>query len=213
MPNQNLKSHNSQQYDLVKDLFMPSLLQISLYFLTSIVLLTVLNAIRFWEYLNKDLAGRNQALELFGSGADGGSLLGSGSYGRIGQMVIWGLVGVFIYIVVWFLKNIIVNLRNDIVADEYVHPHSYKRSKYWQSVLSRKALFVLISLVLIVYIYLLFQLLPVILDYFYRMVVDFNTQNALYGLAAVASTTLLLHIFISLCRLTISAWRFIYTDL
>ncbi len=213
MSKQQIKSHNSNQFYLVKDLFLPNPFHMLLYLLTSVVVLVALNASKFWDYLTRDYNGQAHSLELFGSGEDGSGILGSSTSGRLGQMLVWGLVGVVIYIVIWFLKNIVTNLHNDVIADEYVHPHSYNRTKYWKSVVSRKALFVVIASVLVGYIYLVIQLLPVLISYFYQMVINFNYQNGLYGLASVASTTLLMHILVSLCRLTISAWRFIYADL
>lgn len=213
MTNQKIKSHNSEQFNLVKDLFLPSPLHLVLYLLTGTVILAAINTTRFWNYLSHNPVGRTRSLELFGSGNGSDGILGGSTSGRVSQMLVWGLVGITIYVVIWFLKNIIINLRNDVVADEYVHPHSYDRTKYWKSVIARKVLFIFIVGVFTGYLYLLTQLTPILQGYFFQMVTQINGTTLSYGMASVASAALLLHVSISLFRLTISAWRFIYADL
>lgn len=208
----NIKSHNSSSNKFAWQFFVPSITEIILYALTSLVILTASNIGAIWDYLSGSPSGRQYAEELFGQGANEG-LLGSSFQGRVSQILVWGLMGVLIYTVVWFLKDIITNLRNDVVADEYVHPRSYDRKGYWKSIALRKTFFVSILAVLAGYIYLCAKLFPIFSSTYLYAITNFSASSLVNAVAVVAGMAILLHIFVALSRLAINSWQFIHADL
>lgn len=207
-----IKSHNSSSNKFAWQFFVPSITEIILYALTSLVLLTVVNVSAIWDYLSGNPSGRQYAEELFGQGS-GDGILGTSLQGRISQIVVWGLMGILIYTVVWFVKNILTNLRNDVIADEYIHPRSYSRKNYWKSIAIRKVFFVGILAVLAGYIYLCVKLFPIFSSYYLNAITNFSASSLINALAVIAGMAILLHILVALSRLAINSWQFIHADL
>lgn len=210
-----IKSHNTENITLERQLFLPSLIEMLLYILTSVILLLASNVKAIWDYLSFDPAGQHKAAALInGSGNEtSAGILGSSLQGRLGQMIIWGVVGVAIYVVIWFLRNTIINLRNDLVADEFVHPRSYNRSRYWQSIIARKAFFGFMSIVFIGFIYLLFKLFPVLSSMFFFGTHQLDQSHITQLVGSLLALAVLLHVLVVLARMTINSWRYIYSDL
>lgn len=208
-----ITSHNSRPDGLARQLFLPDLAQISLYILSSILILALGNINAFWDYLNHDPIGQQKAANIFiGEGGNGG-FLNNITQNRLSQVIFWILVGSVIYAVIWFLKNIVTNLHNDVIADEFVHPKAYNRAKYWESVISRKLLFTFICVVLIGFLYAAIKLLPSLSGIFFSAIYNFKFSNLGDIAEAVLILAFLLHILVVLTRLTANSWRFIHADL
>ncbi len=207
-----IQSHNSNSKSFARQLLVPSPVQLMLYTLTGIAILVIANTEAIWSYLSDNPAGIEYSTKLFGSGYEEG-LLGSSIQGRLSQIVIWSLAGILIYTVIWFLRSIFINLRNDIVADAYVHPHSYNRAGYWKSIAFRKVFFIGIIAILIGFLYLFLQLFPVFSSAFFNMVIDFSANSFLKAIAAILSLTILSHVFLVIIHLAINSWKFIHADL
>lgn len=209
-----IQSHNSQYLSSLKELLFPSPVQAFLYLLTSSLALSVFNARAFWSYLSSDPVGKKTAASLFINGSQaGGSIWTKISQGRISLIIFWVIVGAIIYTVVWFLKNIFINIQNDIIADAFVHPKSYNRARYWESVLIRKVYFGGATVVLLGYIYAAVKLLPLFSSMFFAAIYNFGPVNLVSLISVVVVLSLLLHLFVVLIHMTISSWRFIFTDL
>ena len=138
MENQQL-SYNSRVKPSLRRFLVPGAADIALYLFMSLVVLLLVNARAIFNYFSSNnLTGQSIGDIIDRKAKNFQSIWAQISQGRILQIIFWALVGIFIYITVWFIRNILLNIRNDIVADEYVHPLSYKRSKYWHTVIGRK---------------------------------------------------------------------------
>jgi hypothetical protein len=211
-----IQSHNSESASLVRQLFVPNPVKILLYLLTGFITLAVSNIVNFWTYFYATPDGQKQVIDIFGGGPglqDQGGFFSTTLQGRLGQIVVWGLIGIGIYIAIWFIKNIITNLRNDVVADEYVHPHSYSRTSYWRSIAVRKGMFILIGGVLLGYMFLCYQLLPILSNIFFTAITNIDTGSGLNTLTTTVAVALMLHVLVVLIQLAIHSWRFISSDL
>lgn len=213
---QNINSNSSRVFfsSRFKAVFLPSRLDFSLYIVVSLLLLTLVNVKRIWHYFNRYFPGND------GSGlsiSDKIPLLHSLSkayQGRVLQVVFWIIVGIAIYILFWFIRNITNNIRNDVVAGSYVRPKDYNVSNYWKPILVRKTLFGLSVVFLAAYIYAGIKMIMELGSLCYDYVTRFEAiHSTLYIIAAIIASTILVHIFIILCKVSARSWQFIYTDL
>jgi hypothetical protein len=213
---QTIRSHSSGNSSFLKQFIIPSPIQVLLYLLSAFVILAAINSLAIWHYLNDDPAGQQRAVSIFvdSSGSQSGSgLLSSIGQGRLLQIFLWTLIGVVIYSVIWFIKNLLNSVRNDIVADEYVHPKSYNRVGYWKSILLRKAFFILCVSVLLGFIYAMVQILPLLSTIFYQSIQNFRLADIPGVLLCSLALAILMYILIVIIRITSNSWRFIYADL
>src|SRR3989304_6589736 len=141
---QALQSHNSSPWPIVKQLLVPSLPKVLLEVLAAVLLLALLNGRGIWNSVNSgslvashrdvgDIISEN-ALSVY-------NFIDSFASGRLLQAAFWIFVGCTAYILIWLVGNILYNIRNDVVAGDYVHPRTYNRLVYWESILARKFLF------------------------------------------------------------------------
>lgn len=65
---------------------------------------------------------------------------------------LWFLIGSVVYMLVWALVTILVDMSRDIrVAKSFVHPNSFHQSEYWFSVAGRTTIRVAGAIALIIY--------------------------------------------------------------
>jgi hypothetical protein len=181
----------------------------------SLLLLLMLNSQVIWHYFSgQDLAGQSLG-EVIGQNVKGlQSLLSRISEGRVLQTLFWALVGIFMYISVWFIRNVVLNVRNDIVVDEYVHPRNYSRTSYWQSVISRKIFLAFSVIVLIGYLYSCIRLLPLLAKLCQSAVESFSwSPSVVELLGSWLVGAFLVYVLLLLGRVTAIFWRLIYLDL
>ena len=206
-----IKSEKTKTEGFVRDYLVPSPLQAVVYLLVGVLLLTLIKARTIWETVGGSiLIERTPNVETPASA----NIWGQISSSPLPQILFWGLVGMVMYAVVWFGWNVITNLRNDMAADEFVHPKGYNRSKYWKTVLARKAFFAASLILLAVYILALVKFIPVIADAAYADMDSFSLPTSVIGLLLyllVIGT--LIHFFVLLVRVVASSWRSIYKDL
>jgi len=196
------------------DLLIPSPAHVFLYLLTSLILLFLLNIRAYWNYLNNDPIGQKTAQNLLVTTNNSDSSLWSSFIsGRIGQIIFWVVVGAAIYTVIWFIKNILTNLRNDVVADEFVHPRFYNRAKYWGSVLGRKIIFMSVFFILAAYSYVLVRFTFVLSKLFFSVIYNFKFEDILPTIGPVVLMAFLIHVLVILARLAANSWHFISLDL
>lgn len=208
-------SYNSRVKPSLRRFVLPGPADIALYLFMSLVALLLLNANPIWHYFSShNLAGQSLG-QVIGQNAHGvQSFLAHVSQGRVLQVIFWALVGIFIYILVWFVRNILLNVRNDIVADEYIHPKGYSRSSYWHSVIGRKVFFGISLIVLIGYLYSLARLLPLLAKVCQDAVNNFSWSPSLVKLfGSWLAVAFLLYLLILLGRVSAIVWRLIYQDL
>lgn len=216
--NKNIKSHNSTSIvgATSKSFLIPGVPQFFLYILISALLFIVLNIKHIWDYLNNTVLGPQGGLDKFISEKAPGihDFLNTLSQSIILQVLFWLCVGCIIYIFIWFVSNVAVNIINDVVADKYVHPKTYNRSSYWSSVLARKVFFWISIVILIFFIGVAMKFLVVLSKICYEETLDFQAGSSLLTfLQCLLSAALLIHIFILLMHTVTNSWRLIYKDL
>ena len=204
-----IKSYSSSSAGLVRQFIVPSALQVVLYILIAGALLIVFNARDIWDSLGAGI--------IFNDTPDGQTKSGFVDFissGRLPQIIFWGVIGMVMYAVVWFGWNVLTNLRNDMAADDFVHPKTYSRTKYWSSVWGHKIFFAVSMIVLAAYIYIFFKLLTLLAGLSYDAVDNFDTFGSPLelGIYLIVIATLV-HIFALLLRVTANSWRSIYKDL
>jgi|GEM_PF-2135539 len=213
----NIQSNSSAKLGTTsKQFLLPSGTQLLLYALISILLLIGLNIGRAWEYLNKTVLKPQGGLDsIIATNAPGlHKILNSFSQSVILQVIFWIFVGCVVYVIIWFIKNIAINLLNDITADQYVHPHNYKRFKFWGSILGRRVFFWVSAVILVFYLIAGTRVLVYMANLCYRFVTNFHpAQSTLQLIEVVAATTGLIYLLVLLIHVATSSWRLMYKDL
>ena len=211
------RSHSSRTSGDIKQLLIPPTSQLLLNLVLAALILLALNARAVWHYFTRGI-NENSRVEL-------GDLIqakapalydfvDSVTHGRLVQILFWLFVGCIVYLIIWSIGNFFTNIRNDIVADEYVHPSSYDRTDYWSSVLARKVVLACTIFVLVAYTYAGAKLIILLADLCYRSVLEFSWLDTTITFAGcLIATTLVLQIFAFLWRFVINSWGIVYRDL
>ncbi|PJE65628.1 hypothetical protein COU91_00625 [Candidatus Saccharibacteria bacterium CG10_big_fil_rev_8_21_14_0_10_47_8] len=209
-----LKSH-SNPVEAFKSFFVPDLTGAVLYFFGSLVLLGLFNSKALWHWLTGSfvMSGSGSALPAtYTSAIDSFWVFISQS--RLLQILFWVFVGIVAYTFVWFIWNVINNLRNDVVAGDYVHPRSYTRISYWRSVLESKVIFTVSVIALLIYFVLFFKLFSVIANLSLSAIENFRLINSLVLLvSSMLAGTFLLYFLVILVRVAKNSWQSIYKGL
>jgi hypothetical protein len=210
------ESHNSNIGATSKQFILPSLPQLLLYALIATMVLFVLNARKAWDYLNNTiLASQGGATSLIAHNSPAfQKVFDSLSKSIILQVVFWVLIGCLVYIVIWFVRNIAINLLNDFVADNYVHPKSYSRSNYWSSILARKFFFWISTVILFLFTVSGIRLLAYLSSEAYHNIVHFHINSSLPKLIVIElAATGFIYSLILLSHIALNSWRLISRDL
>lgn len=209
----NNRSHNSQLTITAREFLLPSWPKILLYLLVGSLLILLWNARQLWDQFNNNIEP--------GSSADVGHLISKHTTwvdtlagGRVAQIIFWAFIGCCLYICVWFATSIITNIRNDVVADEYIHPTGYSRAGYWHSIVARKIFLGMVVAVLIGFTILGLRLISVLAKLFYSAVKVFSfPAGAAEVIGSILGASLLVYCFILLAHIAVNAWRTVYSDL
>jgi len=209
-----IQSQSSSLNQRVYDFFVPSRTELGAYLLISIVLLLAYNAKTLVNILNDKFLAVSGA----SAGYDFGSLMDrfSGFFntvtsGRLTQMLFWAFVGSTIYVIAWFAKNILVSLRNDLVADHFAHPSSYSRLTYWESAIAKKIFLGAIAIVFFTFVSVcLILVLPALAHLAFATLYDFQMPQTAIELAfAVVGTGSLIYLFVLLVKTASHTWKVI----
>lgn len=215
--NNKVLSYSSRASEGLKSLLIPTGPQILLNLVLATLILLALNSRAILHYFTRGINEKSQ-VEL-------GDLIEtrlpavydmfeSFTQGRVVQFIFWLFIGCITYIFIWLVGNFITNIRNDIVADEYIHPTSYNRAGYWGSVVARKLLFVCTLFILSAYTYAGGKLIVLLAGLCYQSALEFQwlkTGSILLG--SLLITALVLQVFSYLYRVVVNAWKVIYKDL
>lgn len=211
-----IQSDNRGINAVLRQFLVPSWAQVFLYVLVSLLLFGLFNVQSIWRDYNNALLLNPELLS--GAVTDKGNGLSeiwnTLLHSSLLQVVFWMTVGALTYLFIWFVRSVSTNLRNDIIADEYIHPASYNRKGYWESVIAHKILFGATVVVLFGYLYANLKLQPLLAQVGYSAIKDFEVIPSLIDLIGVIlGTVILLHLLTLLFRVTANSWRFIYKDL
>lgn len=214
---ENIRSYNSRPFAALKQVLVPTGPQLLLDFIIAILILLLLNGRAIWHYFTRGISDESQvelgdlineklpALHQF---------LENLSHGRFVQIVFWLFVGCVVYMLIWLIGNFITNIRNDIVADEYLHPKFYNRAGYWGSVVARKGLFACIVVIYLAYIYAAVKLLALLAGLCYQSFLDFQWAQTMATLGgAIIASAITIQILFFLSGLVVNTWRVVYRDL
>jgi hypothetical protein len=214
---ENIESTNSKFLGATnKSFLLPSMSQLLLYALIGMLLLIALNVGRAWDYLNKTILKPRGGLDsIISTNAPAlHKILNSLSQSIILQVIFWIFVGCVVYVIIWFVKNIAINMLNDITADQYIHPRAYRRTRFWGSILGRRIFFWVSAVILVLYLITSTRLLVYMANLCYRFVVDFQpAQSTLQLIEVVAATTGLIYLLVLIVHVAINSWRLMYKDL
>lgn len=215
MANRSLQSYNSRVKNSLRLFLQPGGADIALYLFLAMMLLLGLNAKNIWDYFSsQNLVSQNLGQLISQNEPWIPTFLKKLSEGRLLQGVFWAVLGTFIYILVWSLRNLTVNIRNDIVADEYIHPAEYKRFLYWRSIIARKVTFVVATVVWVAFIISSVQLISSLANLCRQAVSNSNWMSSVMQLLGCwIVVSILIYLFMLLSRIVMIGWRLIYTDL
>lgn len=115
----------------------------------------------------------------------------------------WFVVGAIVYILLWFIANVIIDAYNNVVISAaFVHPKSFHQSEYWAAIAARNTLRVVSGLALISYAYFWVRGLLPAFNYAYKLSLTQLSAGSIINGAATALTIIFtLHICTILFRI------------
>lgn len=139
-----------------KNFFVPTFAGGILFFILGAALLLIYNLNQIINWVGTNYLDSKETLHLhigvlsssFGKSFD------SAFGGRLGQIIVWSLVGALCYILIWFLKNVLNSFENDVIVDHYLHPKNYSRAGYWGSAFAGIIFFGVVLILTVSYTYL-----------------------------------------------------------
>lgn len=191
--------------------FLPSLAEISLYFLLAIILLTVFNLGKIFQKLSNTYAGSPEKLQTnFSALAQAFNHSFSAALGgRLGQIILWSFIGAVAYIGLWLGKNLLNSFENDIISDHYLHPSNYNRAGYWSSSIAVKIFLLALLLVSAGYIYIVASaVLPSVSSLAASALFNYESRTSLFYLVfAVCGTAIIIYLAAVLSKLLVHLWK------
>lgn len=81
------------------------------------------------------------------------SIFSTGSgWARFFLFGFWFIIGTLAYFLIWFVTNIVIDIRNDIaISVAFIHPRSFHQSNYWTAVAIRSTLRTLAGIAFVFY--------------------------------------------------------------
>ncbi len=212
-----LQSHNTALDRSARKWLVPSFGQMAVYIVSAFLLLVVMNLAALWTYFNGTVGVSSETAsaviqEPFQRFSD----FTTGLFeGRLAPMLFWGFLGVLTYMIIWFIQNAANNVHNDIAAEQYMHPWTFKSKKYWWSIAADKIFFVCVLLIFVLFVYLCASLfLPVLSKLFYSAIYNWHFSGSVPRLlGSVLFMSFVLYIFVLLAVLVRNSWRWVNSNL
>jgi hypothetical protein len=146
-------SQNERSRNTLKDFFVPSFAAGFLYVLLGIILLLLYTFSQIIGWFGNDYLDSadklHESLHVFNTGL--ARSFDSALGGRLGQVVVWSLLGALCYILIWFVKNMFNSVENDLIVDRYLHPNNYNRSQFLGVAVGELIFFIAMLIVLLIY--------------------------------------------------------------
>lgn len=210
-----IKSSSDKSIHLRK-LFVPSAIELAIYILLGVVLLSLFNLKVLWESLSNAAAVPVETANsvVSNQGRLAGQFIDGMFDGRLTTFVFWGFVGCLVYVVIWLIQNVLLNIKNDVVAGDYVQPKSSEKRGYWSTVIAEKLFLAGLVVIFILFVSLGLKFLaPVFSKLFYVAVYNFRFPVSVFEiLTAVALMALVVYLTVLVARLAISTWRNIISN-
>jgi hypothetical protein len=212
-----MQSHSTAHAESLRSALVPSWGQVFIYILLGLITLVALNIGALWTYFNSSVGvSQETANAVISNQFDRFSnFAGNILDGRLAPMLFWGFLGVITYMVFWLIKNTAINVRNDLTAENYKHPFSFSRQKYWQSIAAHKVFLVCSIIFLSAFVYLsLVYWLPILARVFYAAIYSWEPVDSGWKLlGAILATAFLIYFVVLLARITRNAWRWVTSNL
>ena len=190
---------------------MPSVAELILYALLSLILLVVFNSSEIISRLGNNYLSAAQGLKANFSTLSSGfsNSFSTALGGRLGQIMLWSFIGALAYIGLWLSKNVLNSFENDVIIDHYLHPSSYNRLVYRGSSFSVKIFLAVMVLLTASYGFLLFTvILPAIAGLAGSASYNFVLSTSpWYILLGIAMGAIALYIGLLLLRLVVHLWQ------
>ncbi len=199
----------------VARLLIPAPAEVFLYLLISLLSLLFMNVRQLWSYFTNDVLASKADFNSIVSGTPWLQKVTSAIYqSRLLQVLFWLFMGCAVYVLIWFLGNIYNNVRNDFVADSYIHPNDYDRKRFWESVVGRKVFFVIIVVLTLAYLLTVIRIMPLLGGLCRSAVQNFSWNPGLPELiGSWVAIAIFIYIFVFLLRLSVNAWKLIFVEL
>jgi len=215
MEEKQIESYNSHLAHSVKNFFPPSWLEAVIYLLCSGALLGLLNYRAFTNSIgtNSGLSQTTLDTYLHDKLGDSTDFLSRLLQGRVSSILFWAFLGSIIYMFIWVIQNVIINVENDMQASEFVgvKNETSRKQAYWHTVISSKIFFVCSLLSLIIYFVLFVEfLLPVSSRAFGLAFSSGSFSKSLWGIVlSVFGTAVFLYSLVFGFKTVGRSWRWI----
>jgi hypothetical protein len=157
----NIKSQSDRAAENSSSFFIPSAPAAVLYLLLASILLTIYSSGQILNLLGANYLNSQSALYVNFSTLTKGlnNSFSTAFGGRLGQIIVWSLVGAITYIGIWFVKNLINSFENDVIVDHYLHPQNFDRAGYWGSAFAGIVFFASVLIILLIYTFFILKVI------------------------------------------------------
>ena len=206
-----IQSESEKEIHQARNFLKPSWAQVALYLLLSIILLVIYNVGDVIQRFGGTYISTPESLKTnFTTLSTGFSNSFSTALGgRLGQIMLWSVIGAVAYIGLWLAKNVLNSFENDVISAHYLHPKSYSRAGYWGSSLAVKVFLAAMIFITAGYLYVAVRaIFPAIAALAGSAAYNFEWQNSLlYILFSIVGGAVVLYIGVMLLRLVSHLWK------
>jgi hypothetical protein len=206
-----IESQTEKSVHSSRNLLIPSTAELVLYGLIGVVLIIIYNSSDIMQRLGGNNIEAPEKLKTnFTTLIDSFSnTFSTGLGGRLGQIIVWSVLGAIVYIGIWLIRNVLNSFENDIIADSYLHPSNYSRAGYWGSALSIKVFFAAMVFLTVGYVYIAIKvILPSVASLAGSAAYNFIwPKSVLYIISSVVVITLVLYAGVLFLRIDSRLWK------
>jgi hypothetical protein len=210
-----IQSYNTRQQRLSQNrhFFLPSTEEIVLYLIIAFLLLSLIEIADIWNYFNQTVIGVKGGFSAILS-ANTPLVDKTANFLNEGtplQFLFWFIFGALFYALIWSLKTIFINFRNDMVIGKYYVQSSSAKKKFLVSAINRRVFFVLVVLIMGVFIFKTVKAVTSLAGLYYEdLLPSFHMPNSLLTVGmSILLTAVLIHILMVLFRLVAVSWHYI----
>jgi hypothetical protein len=198
-----IESQTEKSVHSSRNLLIPSTAELVLYGLIGVVLIIIYNSSDNIEAPEKLKTNFTTLINSFSN------TFSTGLGGRLGQIIVWSVLGAIVYIGIWLIRNVLNSFENDIIADSYLHPSNYSRAGYWGSALSIKVFFAAMVFLTVGYVYIAIKvILPSVASLAGSAAYNFIwPKSVLYIISSVVVITLVLYAGVLFLRIDSRLWK------
>jgi hypothetical protein len=206
-----IQSQSQSTNSPVKDFFVPSFAGGIILFLLGALMLLIYSFNQIINWVGSNYLDAADTLHLnIGVFSNGVSKSFDNAFGgRLGQIIVWSIVGALCYILIWFVKNMFNSFENDVIIDHYLHPKSYSRAGYWGSTMAGIIFFGVILILLVAYTYIALKvIMPGVSALTSSSINDFRLPlSLLYLVMCVLASALLIYLWTRLAKVVAHTWK------